>query len=106
VRIDESAGGIDADGFAARSDEPSDGLGGVAEAAADVEDPLAGLWRVPPQGLRAVGAEAGGDDVAELDEAVVEGAVPGGDRLGVGVGCLNDGCHRVPLFSWLARRGR
>ena len=79
--LDEARRRVDADRLAVGADELRDPLGGVAEAAADVEDLLAGLRRVQPQRLLAVDREAAGDDVAVADEAVEERSVPGGDRL-------------------------
>ena len=78
-RLDEPRTGIDAEHRPVRADDPRQVLGGVAEPAPDVENTRARLGRVSPQGGFAVGAEAVGDDVAELDEAIEERTVPGLD---------------------------
>ena len=80
-RLDEARRDVDAEHRAGLADHPGDPLARVAEAATDVQHPLAGLAAGGRERRLAVRAEATGDDLPELDEAVEEDAVPGFERL-------------------------
>ena len=82
--LDEARRSIDADGLAVWADESRDPLGGIAKTTAYVQNPLPGRERVQAQRLLAVGAQPGGDCLAEPNEAVVERSVPRTDRLIIG----------------------
>src|SRR3954462_8715763 len=75
-------------GPAGRAHELRDPLRRVAEAAADVEHALPRTRREQAQRGFAVLAEARYEDLAELDEAVEERAVPGDGGLFVDTGPL------------------
>ena len=69
---------------AARGDQSGEPLGLIAEAAADVQRPLARLRREQLDRCLAVPGEAAFDQVLEAQEAVEQRPVPGPDRLLVG----------------------
>ena len=79
--LDHALGDVDPECRALGTDQLGQAVGGVSEAAADVEDPIARLGRQRAQRRLAVGAETVGDDLAELHPAVEEDAVPGLGRL-------------------------
>jgi hypothetical protein len=91
--VDEPGRGVDADRLAVWSDELGDPLGRVAESAADVEHRLTAARRVQRERPLAVRAEPHRHDVAELDEPVIEGSVPGDDRLSVRARRMRERCH-------------
>ena len=74
---DEVRGAIDADRLAARADLARDRDRAVAEAAADVEDPLARPVGSPREELLAVARKALDEEVLEALELVEEHRVPG-----------------------------
>ena len=90
---------VDAHRLAVGTHHPRDTLGGIAEAAADVEYPLSGLRRDESQRHLTVGAQPGGHDRAKSLEALVQRPVPRVDRLGIWAqsrtGCGGQ-CHRPP----------
>ena len=74
---DERLRDVDADDLALRTDQSGELLGRVAEAAADVQDPVSGVRRVGlHRGLAEV-LQADDDQVAVLDETVEEHPAPG-----------------------------
>ena len=78
--------GVDPEHLAFRAHQAGEPLRGVAEPAADVHHPVAGLRRLRPQGHLAVPAQPFEQHVPELHEAIEQDTVPGLDRLVVGGG--------------------
>jgi hypothetical protein len=83
---DESIGGIDANGKPLCFRECCQLPSRIPKSAADVEYPVAALWRVESHRFIAVAAEARYDDVSVLDEPLEQGAVPCLDGFGVAGG--------------------
>src|SRR5262249_9399804 len=74
--LDESRRDVHPERRAGRPDERGELLGRVAEAAADIEHAVTRLWRIDPHRLVPEPREAAADEVAVVDEAIEEDAVP------------------------------
>ena len=74
--LDEPRGDVDAERRTGRSNELRELLSRVTEAAADIEHTVAGLGRPDAHRLVPEQGETTDDDVAVLNEAVEENAVP------------------------------